>query len=53
MPNDPDPPPAPDRKTHGHTGPTTPSEDRTRHYEGPSKEDKARIAEEASRAEDA
>lgn len=50
MPNpQPRPPKVPD---HGHTGPTTPAEDAARRSPMPD-EDKRKIAEEASRAEDA
>lgn len=50
------PDPKSDTKTvHGHTGPTTPAEDRSREADDSvvSSDEKARIAEEASRAEDA
>ncbi|HEX5379687.1 MAG TPA: hypothetical protein VFW47_14010 [Phenylobacterium sp.] len=45
----------PPRPIHGHTGPTTPAEDGSREAEpgAVSPADMARIAEEASRAEDA
>lgn len=48
--------PAPPQKTpHGHTGPTTPAEDASREANPAvvTPEDKAKIAEEASREEDA
>lgn len=46
--------PAPHPKpTHGHTGPTTPAEDASREATAVPPEDKAKIAEEASREEDA
>jgi len=43
------------RPVHGHTGPTTPAEDKAREADPKivSPSEKARIAEEASRAEDA
>jgi hypothetical protein len=43
----------PEDKVHGHTGPTTPAEDRARDDPAVPQEEKARIAEEASREEDA
>jgi hypothetical protein len=43
----------PEKKVHGHTGPTTPAEDASREAPAVPVEDKARIAEEASREEDA
>ncbi len=45
----------PNHPVHGHTGPTTPAEDWARDADPDvvSPEEKARIAEEASRAEDA
>jgi len=48
--------PTPHQKTpHGHTGPTTPAEDASREANPAivTPEDKAKIAEEASREEDA
>lgn len=50
-----DPPRADPAKVHGHTGPTTPAEDGAREAspEAVPPEDKAKIAEAASREEDA
>lgn len=42
-----------ERPVHGHTGPTTPAEDASREAPAVPPGDKARIAEEASREEDA
>ncbi|MDP3749368.1 MAG: hypothetical protein Q8Q88_20210 [Phenylobacterium sp.] len=50
-PEDPDRPVK--KPVHGHTGPTTSAEDSAREAPGVSPEDAARIAEEASREEDA
>ena len=46
-------PDRPARPVHGYTGPTTPAEDAARETPSVSPEDAARIAEEASRVEDA
>jgi len=43
----------PSKPVHGYTGPTTPAEDGAREAPSVSDEDAARIAEEASRVEDA
>ncbi len=42
-----------EKPVHGYTGPTTPAEDASREAPAVSPEDKARIAEEASREEHA
>jgi len=47
------PDPKPAKPVHGYTGPTTPAEDEAREAPSVSDEDAVRIAEEASRIEDA
>ncbi len=48
-----EPKPADPKKIHGHTGPTTPAEDGARTSPAVPDKDASKIAEEASREEDA